>query len=72
MHERSEGIPFRPRAKAGEEGERDGFEEVGDYWVEEQGCRGADFGVGVDEKEEGFVDVGAEFGGAVGGGDPGR
>lgn len=70
MHERGEGVSFLARAEAGEERGDDCVEKVADDRCEELGGGGGDFSVDVNEHKEGFVDVGAEFGGAVGGGDP--
>lgn len=57
--------------EGGEEGDRCLLEEVGENGGGEGGGGGGDLGVDVDEQEEGFVDVGPDFGGAGDRGSPG-
>ena len=71
LHQRRQGV-----ARAGAEGFQQGggelLEEVRQDGYGERLGGGGDFGVDGHEEEEGFVDVRPHFGGARGGGDPGR
>lgn len=71
LHKGCKGVAFGAGAESRKESEDDLFEEIRDCWEKERGCRRGNFGVDVDEEEEGFVDVGAQFGWPVCCGDPG-